>query len=411
MGNNHGMCSSTVRRFTSDDRPRIKYIDSRAFGVAPDPDDMVEPWLDSYGGSWGYVAEIDGEVVGGTAAFDMEVSIPGSDPLPAGGVTGVGVLPTHRRRGLLNSLMQRQLSDMRSGGLVMATLTASEAPIYGRFGFGRIAVSAKREIDTTRAQLREDFTPSGSVRFIDVEEARRVMPGLRRRSGRDIPAMVTVPDSIWERIFADYEADRDGASDRFYAVHETAGEIDACVMYRVVSTWTERGPSYTVKVSMAFGLNRRAEMELWAFVTSLDLVRKVEGFRPSDDFLEWMFSDMRAVETVSVQDHNWGRILDPVAAFEARTYPVDGQLVIGFRDRTFEDQSGAYRLTIADGRGRCERCDDQPSIVADAADWASVYFGAVDARVLAAAGRVEGDADRAALHFATDRAPFSDVNY
>ena len=48
VGNNHGMCSSTVRRFTSDDRPRIKYIDSRAFGVAPDPDDMVEPWLDSY---------------------------------------------------------------------------------------------------------------------------------------------------------------------------------------------------------------------------------------------------------------------------------------------------------------------------------------------------------------------------
>lgn len=401
----------SVRRFAAEDRAAVKYVDSRAFGVAPDGDDMVEPWLDSFADRWGFVAEIDGEIVGGAAAFDMEVSVPGADPLRAGGVTGVGVLPTHRRRGVLNALMLEQLQAMRDDGLPMATLTASEAPIYGRYGFGRVAVSAKRIIDTTRVQYRSEFEPAGSVRFVKVEEAREVFPRIHTQFRRRVPAMVTMPDGIWERIFADYESDRGGASDRFYAVHEVDGEVDACIMYRVDSKWGEQGPDYTVKVSLAFGLDLRAELELWRFVTSLDLVRKIEAFRPIDDFIEWLFVDIRAIETVSVQDHQWGRILDPLVAFAARAYLVDGEFVVGFDDPLYDDLSGSYRIAVEDGRAVCERCAAEPDLRADAADWASIYFGAVDPTTLVAVGRAVGDASKTRRFFATERAPFSDINY
>ena len=41
----------------------------------------------------------DGDrVVGGAGAFTYQLSVPGGS-VPAGGVTVVGVLPTHRRRG------------------------------------------------------------------------------------------------------------------------------------------------------------------------------------------------------------------------------------------------------------------------------------------------------------------------
>ena len=42
----------------------------------------------------------DGTAVGGAGAFSFELTVPGGR-VPAAGVTVVGVLPTHRRRGVL----------------------------------------------------------------------------------------------------------------------------------------------------------------------------------------------------------------------------------------------------------------------------------------------------------------------
>src|SRR4029077_5798616 len=53
----------------------------------------------------------DGRAVGGAGAFSYEMSVPGGASVPTAGVSVVGVLPTHRRRGLLRSLMKAQLED------------------------------------------------------------------------------------------------------------------------------------------------------------------------------------------------------------------------------------------------------------------------------------------------------------
>ncbi|WP_371131344.1 GNAT family N-acetyltransferase [Streptomyces sp. Ag109_O5-10] len=42
--------------------------------------------------------------------------LPGGTLVPAAGVTAVGVLPSHRRRGVLSASMRRQLVDLRAGG-------------------------------------------------------------------------------------------------------------------------------------------------------------------------------------------------------------------------------------------------------------------------------------------------------
>ena len=56
--------------------------------------------------------------------------------LPCAGVTAVGVQPTHRRRGVLRSMMDAQLRDVHERGEPIAALWASEETIYGRFGYG-----------------------------------------------------------------------------------------------------------------------------------------------------------------------------------------------------------------------------------------------------------------------------------
>ncbi|HEX3956090.1 MAG TPA: GNAT family N-acetyltransferase, partial [Trebonia sp.] len=67
--------------------------------------------------------------VGGTAAFSFRLRIPGAD-VPAAGVSWVSVLPNYRRRGILRSLMRRQLADIRDRGEALAVLWAAESVLY-----------------------------------------------------------------------------------------------------------------------------------------------------------------------------------------------------------------------------------------------------------------------------------------
>ena len=54
------------------------------------------------------VADDAGSIVGHTTALTRDLTVPGG-VVPAAHVTGVGVAPTHRRRGLLRAMMHRQL--------------------------------------------------------------------------------------------------------------------------------------------------------------------------------------------------------------------------------------------------------------------------------------------------------------
>src|SRR5690348_8483238 len=85
------------------------------------------------------VAEEAGSVVGHTTALSRDLTVPGG-VAPAAHVTGVGVAPTHRRRGLLRAMMHRQLAEVAEAGREpVAVLWASETTIYPRFGYGPAA--------------------------------------------------------------------------------------------------------------------------------------------------------------------------------------------------------------------------------------------------------------------------------
>src|SRR5665811_1251462 len=50
-----------------------------------------------------------GRIVGTTATLTLDVTLPGGRALPAGGLTWTGVLPTHRRQGVLKTMVEAQL--------------------------------------------------------------------------------------------------------------------------------------------------------------------------------------------------------------------------------------------------------------------------------------------------------------
>ena len=49
--------------------------------------------------------------------FGVGLSVPGGGDMPAGGITWVTVVPTHRRRGIMREMMRRMIDDChRRGG-------------------------------------------------------------------------------------------------------------------------------------------------------------------------------------------------------------------------------------------------------------------------------------------------------
>ncbi|WP_405065027.1 GNAT family N-acetyltransferase [Kribbella sp. NBC_01510] len=105
----------------------------------PSPDDLGRRLFEP---RRALVATDGAEVIGTTRALTRDLSVPGG-VVPAAHVTGVGVKATHRRRGVMSSLITRQLREVPEA---IAVLWASEPGIYGRFGYGAAAWGTTYEI-------------------------------------------------------------------------------------------------------------------------------------------------------------------------------------------------------------------------------------------------------------------------
>ncbi len=127
------------------------------------------------------ISSWDGDgCVGNASAFRLSTRVPGGAWLPTAGVTRIGILPTHTRQGLLTRMITRLLRDARADGDVLASLRASEAVIYGRFGFGIAGESNHLVVDSRRARPIRNVA-AGSFRILARDEILDVLPPLYER--------------------------------------------------------------------------------------------------------------------------------------------------------------------------------------------------------------------------------------
>ena len=163
----------------------------------------------------------DGRIVPRRRAGSWELTVPGPATIPAATVTAVAVLPTHRRRGILTALMARQLDDVADRGEAVAVLTASESIIYGRFGYGAVDVGRGFTLDRPHASLAHPVVADGRTVMLDTDEATKRIPDLYDELRRRQVGGLSRPAGWWADYFRDPEAFRDGASPRYYALHES----------------------------------------------------------------------------------------------------------------------------------------------------------------------------------------------
>jgi predicted acetyltransferase len=338
-----------------------------------------------------YAAWEDGRAVGGLAALPLQLTIPGGR-VKAAGVTVAGVLPTHRRRGLLRAMMRALLDACRMQGEPVAYLWASEDTIYGRFGFGLASFAAEIELPRERSAFHARFGASGNVRIVPLAAAKEYVAPVYERVASATPGMFARSAAWWQdRTLADPGWLRGGRGELQCAVLEHEGRPTGYALYRM--NWAfERGlQAGSVGVVEAVGEAPEATAAIWRYLLDIDWLARVRAWLlPVDHPLLLLAVEPRRLG-FTLRDGVWVRFLDIKAALSARSYRDRGSVVVEVMDEFCPWNAGRWRIG-ADG---VDRTDEAPDLRCDVSALGSVYLGGFTWTQLARALRVEEVVSRA----------------
>ncbi|HEX6547856.1 MAG TPA: GNAT family N-acetyltransferase, partial [Candidatus Dormibacteraeota bacterium] len=356
---------------------------SRIFSGRPTDPERVERSLALTERERTLVATDGGRLVGTAGIFSLGMTVPGGREVRTAGITRVSVAATHRRRGVLRELMRRQLDDIHQRGEPLAALYASQAPIYGRFGYGVGTWHCHLAVPRARSAFGEP-APAGGLRILTSDEALALLPGLYERWRTGQPGAITRSEAYWKLRVTEPADPRQDRSAPWFLLHDGDRGPDGYAIYQVQARWQQEDPAGTIFVGDLVGLDAGATAALWRYCLDLDLMSRTEAHSCSlEDPLRHLLADPRAART-TVYDGVWLRLVDVGAALGSRAYSTQDALTIEVHDGFCPWNAGRWRLE--DG---CRRTDSEPDLVVDAADLAATYLGGNSWTAMAAAGRVE----------------------
>lgn len=354
-------------------------------------------------------AAFDGKkIVGGAGVFPFEMTVPGA-VVPCAGVTVVGVLPTHRRRGILARMMRAQIDDVHERGEPFASLWASEPTIYGRFGYGHASMTHEIRLPRIRASLRAG-TPAraGQVRLVDTDEAAKVFPRLYDRVRKETPGFLSRSKEWWElrRLRDDPSRRPSGSGPLNRALFEQDGRPAGYALYRIAQSEEDGHWKRRLRVIEALGADATATREIWRFLLELDWTDEILAWLlPVDHPIQHLVARFDLLD-LRVGTGLWVNLVDVGASLTARGYRTDGRVTFELEHRFCPWSSGTW--TLADGVAK--RSSRRPDVRLDAQALGAAYLGGFSFGQLARAGLVEeaarGGLARADALFASDRAPW-----
>ncbi len=400
-----------IRRTEPGDAEEFVELLAAAFGHRPSPDHVAEDVAD-VAAIRGWLALAEGRPVGVGGLIDVRLTLPGGSRLPIAGVTEVGVLPTHRRRGVLRGLMAALLDDARATGAPCAGLMASEAPIYGRFGFGAAERVARVEVESRQAALAEPLADPGRVEVADLATARAEFPPLHERLCAARNGMVTIPGFRLRRRYRDADRENGGFGAMRFALHrDPGGAVDGLLAYRSRLDWMwSNPPRGDLRVEELWAVSEEGESSLWRFCLEHDLMTRVTAqWRPADEAYPLRLANPRAW-VQSLDDGLWLRPIDPPALLAARRYGREDALVLevhepeGSAPRRFRLEGGLQGAT-------CVPSTASPDLSLGTAALGSLLLGDATVERLHRAGQVEegtaGAVSRATAMFSWSPLPWS----
>jgi predicted acetyltransferase len=350
-------------------------------------------------------AFVGGQLVGTADAVTSGLTLPGGTIVGHAAVSHIGVLPSFTRKGIATDLMLHQLRDIKARSEVVATLRASEATIYERYGYGVGSSSQTVEVQTARATLRPDVGAGGPVRLLDAAEAWDVLPRIYADNRPSRPGTIDRPEVWWQGARMRSES---SSRPSYVAVHGEPGSESGFARYRPIDTesWFI-SDQRTIAVEDFFAPTMEAYLGLVRFLLGLDLIdRVVFWMLPVDDPLPWLIVDRRAARVTAVHDETWLRVVDAEEALAARRYVGDGAVTIAVNDPLLQNNSVSFTI----GAGGAEPTSRHAQLRVGVEGLAAVLLGGATWRSLAVAGLARAD-DPAALAVADQLFAVPDAPY
>jgi predicted acetyltransferase len=406
-----------IRPITPDEFDRFELVEQHGFNEGPMTEDDRRLVLTRFEFDRSLAAFDGGTPIGTAGAFSFRLSVPGSELLPAAGVSWVSVLPTYRRCGVLTSIMRCQLEDVRDRSEPIAVLWASEAAIYSRFGYGRASWTFRFTVRRGEGALAPNVVPDRGL-VLRLAEPSAALAELAKvydsvLAGR--PGLFVRNEAWWQRTIYDPPEDRHGASPlrcllaeddsgpRGYALYSAIGLPDAEPFL----------PAAAITVRELMAVDPAASAALWTNLLSRDLTSEFRArLRPVDDPLLYQLADPRRARPQPA-DGLWVRIIDVPAALAGRRYSCPVDVVIEVRDDILPANAGRWRLTTSAsagtasfgaagasaaaagageaGRGlaaSCVRVTSAADLVLDVTQLGAAYLGGTRLGTLAEAGFV-----------------------
>ena len=335
-----------VRPITEAELPVMLEVDRRGFGATHAAPERADSWVKAELSRTQCAFEA-GAMIGCTRAYSFELTMPGGALVPVAAVSAVAVQPSHRRRGVLSSMIAAlhddALSTRRGRG--------------GAHGIGR------RDLRTVRIRARHLATgchdrplarrvraPGRRLRLCAhgrAGEADVVFQQVYEEARRARAGMVSRPEFWWPEVFWFLEESRHAL---FQAVHEDErGHPDGFVAYEIKGERARRRrrppPRRARPAGDDLGRARRA-VGVPVRRRSRD-VHLALSHLPPDEPLRFLLADGRALRTDFLIDSVWVLPLDAAALVGVAHVFGGGQA----RDRS----RGSRRIARADRARRWTR--------------------------------------------------------
>lgn len=381
--------SYPIRPIAMSELPQFMRVGDHAFN-SNWPSDQLMEWERLVFEPDRSLAAFDGdEIVGTATAISFDVTVPGGAQVGTAGVTGVGVLPSHRRQGVLSALMNRQLTDVAAGSDPLAALFASESVIYGRYGYGVATRHLHYTIKRGEALLP---TPASRprLRICDPKEVADKLKQVHDAIQVTRPGMLTRHKQYWDVMLADPEFTREGSTPMRCVVAEDETGPRGYALYSAKPKWDDALPHGELYVRELFALDRDTTLTLWADMLSRDLIGEVSiRARPLDDPLLYELADPRRTRA-TIMDGLYIRLVDLPVALTSRQYSSAVDVVIEVTDSRLPQNAGRWRLAAggpADGvKPTCERTTAEADLVMPVVALGAAYLGGTRLSALAEAG-------------------------
>lgn len=356
-------------------------------------DELITRWVNHYRadrvtvrGAWLPAGEFGAGPmpVATYASLDKTLNA-GRELLPLRMITDVTTSAAHRRRGLLRRMIEDDLADAVAQGVPMAALTASEATIYGRWGFGPATFRHTVEVDTTPGFSFRSFTDPGRVELLEPVDAWPHVKAVFDTFHARQRGSVEWPTQYQDVHTGAYDFNGSGTNRKIrVAVHLGAdGQVDGFAIFL-------HGEKDLVRVDEMAALTPQAQLGLWSFLAAMDRVRTVSfNLLHPDDPIMWALTDLARVKTTELEEFLWLRVLDVPRALAARPWAADGTLVLEVDD-PLGHAGGRYEVVTRDGVAEVFRTDAAADVLLTSETLGSLYLGGVPVLQLHRAGRLDG---------------------